>query len=272
MDVTSLGFTTDLALLQLGGSHVEDSGDHLVVRSAHNPTHWWGNFLLLGRVPAAADSQHWLDRFEATFPGASHLALGFDGTSGDVGDLAWFTGRGCSAEAQTVMTARGVHEPAHVNRDAECRALRTDGDWAQSVELRTRCNERGLEPVGYRAYCEARVHTQRGLVEAGHGGWFGAFVDGRLVSQMGLFDAGPGLARFQSVETDPEHRRRGLAGTLVHHVSRHGFDQLGARTLVMVADPDYVAIDLYRAVGFDATESQLQVEHRTPNVAPAAAG
>jgi len=87
---------------------------------------------------------------------------------------------------------------------------------------------------------------------------------------MGLFAAGPGLARFQSVETDPEHRRRGLAGTLVHHVSRHGFDHLGARTLVMVADPGYFAIDLYRAVGFDATESQLQVEHRTPTVAPAA--
>jgi hypothetical protein len=51
-----------------------------------------------------------------------------------------------------------------------------------------------------------------------------------------------------------------LAGSLVHHVSQYGFAELGARTLVMVADPDYFAIDLYRSVGFQATESQLQIE------------
>ena len=46
---------------------------------------------------------------------------------------------------------------------------------------------------------------------------------------MGLIDAGPGLARFQEVKTHPDARSRGLAGTLVHHVSRFGFDELGAR-------------------------------------------
>ena len=58
----------------------------------------------------------------------------------------------------------------------------------------------------------------------------------------------------------PKFRRRGLAGSLVHHASEYGFDTLGAGTLVMVADPAYFAIDLYRAVGFVASESQLQVE------------
>jgi predicted GNAT family acetyltransferase len=108
------------------------------------------------------------------------------------------------------------------------------------------------------------VGAHRRLTEAGHGGWFGAFVDGRLVSQLGLFCASPGLARFQSVETDPALRRQGLAGSLLHYASRYGLDELGAKTLVMVADPNYFAIDLYRAVGFVATETQLQVE-RAPD-------
>ena len=95
---------------------------------------------------------------------------------------------------------------------------------------------------------------------AGHGAWFGAFVDGRLLSQMGLVAASPGLARFQSVETHPDARGQGLAGTLVDHVSRYGFGELGATTLVMVADPDYSAIRLYRSVGFSDGESQLQAE------------
>ena len=79
---------------------------------------------------------------------------------------------------------------------------------------------------------------------------------------MGLVTAGPALARFQAVETHPDARGRGLAGTLVHHVSRYGFDTLGAETLVMVADPEYLAIRLYRSVGFSDSESQLQAERK----------
>lgn len=259
MEVVSLGYRTDLALLEAGGSVVEDRDDHLVVRSPHNPTHWWGNFLLLDRAPAAADAPRWLERFVAAFPGAGHVAFGVDGTSGRVGDLQPWTAAGLVAEAQSVMTAAAVRPPRRTAA-AECRALSSDGDWAQSVELRVRCHDGPEEPAAFRAYATAQAQTRRQLVEAGHGGWFGAFADDRLVCQMGLFAAGPGLARFQSVETDPEHRRRGLAGTLVTHVSRFGFETLGARTLVMVADPDYHAIELYRALGFAVTQTQLQAE------------
>ncbi len=263
VELTSLGYRTDLALLQLGGTQVEDGGDYLVVRSPHNPTHWWGNFLLLAQVPAPDASESWLDRFAAAFPGAEHVALGFDGKDGTVADLGWFAEHGFNAEAQTVMAAAAVHEPARPNTSAAYRALHSDEDWAQSVELRMRCNERTLEPTAYRRYVTAKAQTNRGLAETGRGGWFGAFVNDRLVAQMGLVATGPGLARFQAVETDPDHRRRGLAGSLVHHASRYGFAELGARTLVMVADPNYFAIDLYRTVGFASTETQLQIE-RSP--------
>jgi len=260
VDVTSLGYRTDLALLRLGGTEVEDHGDHLVVRSPHNPTHWWGNFLLLYGVPPQQQSELWVDRFHARFPEADHIAIGFDGTAGTVEDLAGFTAAGLTAEAQTVMTATSVHEPPRPNREATYRQLAADEDWAASVELRVECNEKGLDAAAYREHVERKAATNRALVEAGHGGWFGAFVDGRLVAQMGLYAASPGLARFQSVETHPDFRDRGLAGTLVHHVSRYGFDELDAHTLVMVADPEYLAIRLYRAGGFTDTERQLQAE------------
>jgi ribosomal protein S18 acetylase RimI-like enzyme len=260
VDVTSLGYRTDLALLRLGGTEVEDHGDHLVVRSPHNPTHWWGNFLLLYGVPPQQQSELWVDRFHARFPEAQHIAIGFDGTTGTVEDLAGFTAAGLTAEAQTVMTATSVHEPPRPNREATYRQLASDEDWAASVELRVECNEKGLDPAAYREHVERKAATNRALVAAGHGGWFGAFLDGRLVAQMGLFAASPGLARFQSVETHPDFRDRGLAGTLVHHVSGYGFDELDAHTLVMVADPEYLAIRLYRAVGFTDTERQLQAE------------
>jgi ribosomal protein S18 acetylase RimI-like enzyme len=157
------------------------------------------------------------------------------------------------------MSASAVHEPPRPNRDATYRLLTSDDDWAQSVELDMACNDEHGE-ADHREFVVRKVATNRALAEAGHGGWFGAFVDGALVSQMGLFSASPGLARFQSVETHPDARGRGLAGTLVHHVSQYGFAELGATTLVMVADPEYSAIRLYRSVGFTDGESQLQAE------------
>jgi ribosomal protein S18 acetylase RimI-like enzyme len=258
--VASLGYRTDLSLLGLGGSEIEDRGDHLVVRSPHNPSFWWGNFLLLADVPDPEASGAWLERFAVSFPGARHVALGFDATHGSTADLAGFADLGLNSEAQTVMTATKVGKPSSWNRDAVYRSLASDEDWDQSVELRVRTDDQHHDPAAYRTFVVAKVKTNRQLVDDGHGNWFGAFVDGHLVSQMGLFSAGPGLARFQSVETDPLYRRQGLAGSLVYHVSRYGLGELGADILVMVADPDYFAIDLYRAVGFEATETQLQVE------------
>ncbi|HEX5118645.1 MAG TPA: GNAT family N-acetyltransferase [Pseudonocardiaceae bacterium] len=270
MELTSLGYRTDLALLRLGGTLIEDRGDHLAVMTPDNPTYWWGNFLLLHEVPTTqAAAQAWLNRFTATFPNAEHRALGFDGRNGTVAELDWFSRQGFTSEALVVLTATEVTPPASRNGQAEYRPLSSDEDWQQSVELRMRCNET-YEPIAHRQYVTATVRTNRALTEAGHGHWFGAFLGDQLVSQMGLFAVDGELARFQSVETDPDHRRQGLAGSLLHEVSRYGLTELGADQLVMVADPDYVAIDLYRSVGFTETETQLQVERppATPHVGP----
>ena len=255
----SLGLRTDLALLRLGGSEITDRGDHLVVRSPHNPDHWWGNFLLLRAAPDETTVDRWLGRFTVEFPDAAHRTFAVDGTDGTVGDLSAFAARGFTVEAQTVLTAGVVHPPRRHDPTAEYRTLTSDDDWAQSAELRFVCDDSPDREL-HRRFVTARTATQRRLVAAGTGAWFGAFVDGRLVSQLGLLRTGPGQARYQSVETHPEFRRRGLAGRLVHDAGRYGLDRLGVTTLVIVADPDYVAIDLYRSIGFRDTERQCQAE------------
>jgi GNAT superfamily N-acetyltransferase len=261
VDVTSLGFQTDLALLRLGGSEVEDHGTYLVVRSPHNPAFWWGNFILLSGPPPPDEAPRWLDIFARELPQAKHVALGFDSVDGTVEDLGGFVALGLKPAAATVMTAREVHPPARPNERATYRPLGGDDDWAQQVGLRVACNDDDDPDADADLdFATAYTNTTRALTEAGHGVWFGAFDDGRLLASMGLFTTAQGNARFQLVQTHPEFRGQGLAGTLVHYVSRYGFDKLGARTLVMVADPDYSAIRIYRSVGFAATESQLGAE------------
>ena len=262
MDVESLGYRTDLALLRLGGSTIEDRGDHLVVRSPYNPTFYWGNFLLLDRVPDGAEAtQQWLDRFAQEFPAAKHVAIGIDGTTGTPEDLQAFVDLGMTREVNAVMTATSVHPPPRPNTEATYRRLESDADWEAQIEVRMAVDEGEVDDLeSHRRFVVAKAETSRQLSEDGHGAWFGAFLDGELRSTMGLVRADTGLARFQNVETHPDARGRGLAGTLVHHVSEYGFAELGASTLVMVADPDYLAIRVYRSVGFETTEAQLQVQ------------
>lgn len=253
MPLQSLAFRTDLALLQLGGSIVTDRGTHLVVRTPGNPSFYWGNFLLLREAPAADQVDHWLAEVEREIPDARHRAFGVDGVNGRPEDLTALTAAGFDVEVSVAMTAQSVHPPPRPHTEAELRPLASDDDWDRQLELSLVGEDEHHTP----AFATARNLEFRRLVEAGHGAWYGAFLGADLAASLGIFTASPGLARFQTVKTHPDLRGRGLAGTLVHAASRHAFDELGADTLVMVADPDYLAIGVYRSVGFEDTERQL---------------
>jgi GNAT superfamily N-acetyltransferase len=265
MDVISLGYRTDLMLRELEGSQISDRGDYLVIRSPDQPSFWWGNFLLLKQPPGPGAARTWLSRFAAEFPAAGHVALGIDTTSASAIDRAGLEAEGLTFDQSTVMTATAVHEPPRPNTTATFRPLASDADWQQAAALRAACY--GQEPGFDQDFIAQRGAAERALTEAGHGSWFGAFAGGRLLAQLGLLRRGD-LARYQNVETHPAARRQGLAGTLVWRAGRHGLTELGARTLVMVADPDEPAIRVYRTVGFADTEAQIAFE-RQPAPGPA---
>jgi ribosomal protein S18 acetylase RimI-like enzyme len=257
VEVRSLGYRTDLAILALEGSQVTDRGDHLVIRTPANPDYWWGNFLLLHDLkPGSAG--HWLATFAAEFPGARHIALGVDYADADTSELA-----GMTADRYAVMTATAAHAPPHPNTEAVFRTLEGDADWSQSLELTAAAEPEG--PGSDSEFLAARAAAKRALTEAGHGAWFGAFLDGTLVSQLGLITVagGTGLARYQNVETHPAARRLGLAGTLVWQAGATALAN-GTTTLVMVADPAATAIRVYHSVGFTVTESQLALIRQPP--------
>jgi GNAT superfamily N-acetyltransferase len=263
VDVTSLGFQTDLMVRGLEGSEVIDHPDYLTVRSPANPEFWWGNFLLLPARAADGPAAPWLELFQAEFPDAAHLALGLDGTGDPGSGLDGFAAAGLELTRDTVLTAEALRAPPQPNRDAVYRPLAGDSDWQQAVELQatTDAAEGGLAS---RTFTEARYAARRRAAEAGHGAWFGAFRDGELVAQLGIFAVGGRLARYQDVGTHPAARRQGLAGTLVWQAGQYALGQLGASTLVILADPGEAAIRIYRSVGFTDREIQLSMQ-RAPS-------
>lgn len=257
MDITSLGYRTDLLLLELGGSTFRDTGEYVVVRTPANPGYWWGNFLLYRTPFAPDDARIRLDDFHREFPTAEHVAIGIDSVDGEIGAEDEVKAAGLTIDRSVVMTADRVVPPPRPNTESTYRFLDRDSDWAQLFDQSLATADMTVDAAN-EDFTRRKQAAQRALVEAGHGKWFGAFDGDRLQSSMGLMFDGKGVARFQNVQTSPEDRGRGLAGTLVHHVSTYGLTEGGARTLVMVADPDYLAVRIYRSVGFKDTETQLQ--------------
>ncbi|MFI7065336.1 GNAT family N-acetyltransferase [Kribbella sp. NPDC050124] len=256
MKIENLGWRTELLVLELSGSVLEDTGDHVVVRTPDNPGYWWGNFLLFRTPFAPGDLQTRLAAFRAEFPAAGHVAFGIDNVDGVIGaedELAGYT-----LERDVVMTTSEVVPPRRPNEESTYRFLSSADDWEQSLQLNLTTAPMKVDE-GYIRFARAKVASRRALVDAGHGQWFGAFDGDRLQSTLGLVFDGNGLARFQAVQTHPDDRNRGIASTLVHRASTYGLTEGGASTLVMVADPGYLAIRLYRALGFKDTETKVQI-------------
>ena len=208
MNVTSLGYRTDLMIRRMEGSEVTDCRDHIVVRSPAHPAYWWGNFLLLAAAPKPRETAKWLARFAEVFPAAGHVALGIDTTQPHAADGSGLFEAGLRIERSTVMTASDLREPPHQDLLAEYRPLEGEKDWQRSLELRLAADDAGKFAVT-RAFYEQRTFDARRLAENGHGAWFGAFEDGQLVAQLGVFSDGSGIARYQNVETHPAWRRHG---------------------------------------------------------------
>ncbi|HLK01724.1 MAG TPA: GNAT family N-acetyltransferase [Streptosporangiaceae bacterium] len=254
----SLGFITDVAMRRMEGATVTRRDGYQVISTAANPRFWWGNFILLDAPPAPGSSGAWLDRFAAEFPAAEHVALGIDTTDMDAPVPDEFAAAGFSDDRSVVLTATEAADPPHPSVGVQVRPLSSDADWRQAAELSMRITEEEggtPDPV----FHAARASARRELAGRGHGTWFGAFDDGHLLGQLGLFRVGDGYARYQDVATAASARRRGIAGTLVCHAARYGLDTLAVKRLVIIAEQDGPAIAVYRACGFTDTEGQVSL-------------
>ena len=186
MDVQSLAFRTDLALLRLSGSEIDDRGSHIVVRTPDNPDYRWGNFYLLARPPGADEVEALLASYDAEFPDSQHRAFGVDGIEDQRAALSPLAAVVPGIDVATVMTATAVHPPPRPNTEATYRPLASDDDWAQRLEMSLVVHDNETDLDLHREFAIKRALADRGLHEAGHGAWWGAFVGDRLASVMGL--------------------------------------------------------------------------------------
>jgi ribosomal protein S18 acetylase RimI-like enzyme len=247
---------------------VAERDDCIVVRTPHNPTFYWGNFLLLPDAPRDDQLAHWLRRFDeeiaAVQSASAHVAIGVN-ASAPISPLpAWEAAGFCVIENALLRLERGQLQapPRAARGQVGVRPIDFDDELDAFVDLQC-ADGYGFEPAGYRVFRTQRMQRMQAMAAQGLAQWFGLWCGGVLAADCGLVRDGA-LGRFQNVATHPAWRRRGLCAALVHAVSRFGFEQWALDEILMIADPHDVAIGIYESLGYRAIEHEFALQRYAP--------
>jgi GNAT superfamily N-acetyltransferase len=261
MQVQSLGYRTDLIFPQFDGQII-DRGSYLVILTPNNPTFHWGNFLLFEQPPQPGDLENWKDLFareiSARFK-TEHLAFGWDTIAGETGEIKPFLDAGFDMSQSVVLAARQLNLPPKYNHEVAIRPLTETWEWEQALRNQITYRDPQYPLESYQPFKENQMQRYRQMSEAGLGHWFGAFLGKELVADLGLFASGK-LGRFQHVSTVPAYQRRGICGALVYQAGSYALQHMQLETLVMVADENYHAAQIYESVGFKPKEHQVGLD------------
>lgn len=264
LGLRSLGLKTDLLFPSVCGE-IQDRGPYIVVKTPSNPSFIWGNFLVYRRPPGAGDLSRWSAAFRDAFEGdpeVRHQAFTWDEPGLPRPVPAEFAAAGFEVEPSSILTAARLRPGPHPNNELTIRPLVSEGDWESATRNQIRCRARGWEAASYGRFKLRQMRAYRTVAEAGHGRWFGAFINDRLVGDLGIFQVA-GLGRYQSVGTDPDYRRRGVCSALILEAGRHALEKLGAKTLVIMSGPGSPAERVYRSLGLRPTQSLVGVFRRS---------
>jgi ribosomal protein S18 acetylase RimI-like enzyme len=243
---------TDWHLVRLHG-HVEVVVGVTVLRVPDNPGYRWGNCLHLPAPPRVDELQDLVELSRELFgdqPESRHVMLRWDGEGIDADLVAAAKDRQMQADSGRVMHAVDLLEVSAPG--VSVRPLDLGREWADIVELNIACDPE--EPDGladYMAFKQGLRRAWQAWAATGDALWWGAFIDGTLVGQAGLVCCPGGRGRFQSIETHPDYRGRGVCSSLVSTMGRHAIDALGCQTLWMGVNPKGQAQHLYAKLGFE---------------------
>lgn len=234
---------TDLHMTELSGGSVTDHGTFLAVRTPDNPGYYHGNYLFLRFLPR--DLEAWVKTADEVI-GASHICLRWDGPGLSDAEMAAAARAGFGSDDGIAMELTAVGS-VKSRADLVVRPLVFPAEWDAVVALDVACEPSEEDSAEYQLFKD-RIRAARQRWLSNHAAtWWGAFAGDQLVGGCGLVPCGD-VGRFQVVETHPEYRRQGVCTTLIATLARAGLKK--HRALLLCAEPDGPALELYRRLGF----------------------
>ncbi|MEO0336944.1 MAG: hypothetical protein AAF202_11140, partial [Pseudomonadota bacterium] len=183
--------------------YVEDKGSYTLIKTPSNPGYHWGNYIVFDRAPVSGDLNRWKSVFDREFvyyQEPHHYVFTWDTESDEKGVIDEFLEAGFEFDSAVVLTAKKLKKPPHFNNEIRIEKIKSDQQWEGVIKLQTLCSDPKYVNEYYEDFKRSQVHQYRKMAEAGRGDWFGAFVDDRLVGDLGVYFEG-GIARYQNVGT-----------------------------------------------------------------------
>jgi ribosomal protein S18 acetylase RimI-like enzyme len=204
---------------------VLDRGEYTVIKTPTNPGYHWGNYIIFSQPPKKGDLEKWQAIYRSEFTyydSIKHMTFTWNQNANIQPDFEPFLKAGFKLDLAKVLTAQVVSPPPKFNQTIEVRGVQSDDEWEQAIQLQIACRQPCFEKAGYETFKRRQFKNYQAMFKAGLGNWFGAFLDKKMVGDLGIFHQDR-IGRFQNVGTHPEYRRQGICGTLVYQAAQIAF-------------------------------------------------
>jgi ribosomal protein S18 acetylase RimI-like enzyme len=248
----NIGIKTNLSIASYGGI-VSYEENYVAVRFPQARQFFFGNYLVLFKEPNLAELMAAERKFRDVIgapPDINHIAFSWPALETTSVTQSPFSDLGYAYLAETVLTASTkalVIESTPVP-GVVIRELHGDEDWTMWEQMQAHEIHEFSDQAAHISYVSAHKKMYRTLVSEGCGTWWGAFVEGELVSTVGVafFEE---YASFQDVQTIPACRRQGICRALLQTAMNSA--RTRAAELIIIADEDYFAFSFYKSLGFE---------------------
>lgn len=267
MKITSLARQTDLIFAEFS-SEIFDRGHYTAIRTPTNMDYHWGNLLIFEQPPQKGSMQTWIDTFNREFPyydnDSNHFLFTWNPELTPKDDvLTEFLDFGFALDRGVVLQTGVLHPPRYFNSSIEIRPYKSPDDWNNALTFCLKNRDAVYEKQSFDRFKRSQFSLYQQMSAVGQGNRFGAYLDGEIVGDLGLFHKN-GLGRYQNVMTHPSHLRQGICSTLVFQAGMHAIKEWQVNSLVMEADADYHAARIYQSVGFKPVEQNLALHWKRP--------
>ncbi len=256
----SLGIQTNF-IMNTFQCEIKEKEDYFVIRSPKRPDYFWGNYLLFKTKPRSENICEYIDTFEKEIGKRSDIgfcALTFDSTNISLNLIEEFKKQGFNSEVSNILVLDKLNPHIANNNSLEVREYDLIKHMDEFIEVHYD------EDWGYGSH-EVQIKFLKDqaldfheIIVKGKAKRFGAFFEGRLVSDLGIYWQDE-VIRFNNVGTHMDFRRKGACRTLVYNVSRQLLKG-GAQKVVMQADEDYFAGTIYESIGYRVQEKIVDFE------------
>lgn len=253
MKELSFDWATDLEILRLTGSDIQEYKDHIIVKTPSNPKYHWGNCLLVLDRSLVNQAQTWVSRFRQNFPNADWISIALPVMPKNPED--WHL-HGISFDPLDVLLTNQLPQSFPLPSGYLVRALEGD-DWGQLAqkEIEENLISKMYELKEYEEFIIQTNQARKELCKKGKAAWFGAFFENQLVANLGIVVCGT-TARYQSVETQNSHRRKGLASHLLGVAAKWSAEN-GCVNWVIVTEASNDAGRVYKRAGFNSVQGSI---------------